>query len=191
MKRTNLFIILLISFVLLSCSHFNYTLKKVPEKHLSKYQLCQLNKDSNLMLFIAYKDHGPPSNIESFFVIKKKQHYYKVNPKYDCQATEDAVLIIESRGMKVNLSGNWILFERKINNDGNEEFSFNYDTIPNYDITMANELEEGVYYFENGIFKKIGLLTDFTSMHQMKKNGFYYLTPPGVFYKKKITYDNL
>lgn len=188
MNKIYLFIILL-SLLFLSCN--NYTYKEVSVNYLKGYQLEQINKNSNMKIFYASIDNGAPTNIESFIIIEKSKHYYKVNPIYICDVIEDSILIVQQgRTTKVNPLGNWIYIKRSVIN-GREETYFKYDTVPDIDKNLTDKLKEGIYHFKNGRMEKIGALTDFTSMHQIKEEGVYYLTSPGVFYKRKITSINL
>ena len=88
-----------------------------------------------------------------------------------------------------NEKGNWILINKRINN-GNREISFKYDTIPD-DAPETNKLEEGVYHYNDIVLKKIGELDEFNSLHELSYEGFYFLSPPGIFYNKKLLINDI
>lgn len=191
MKKILFSILIVVIFICLIVGYNKtYTYKLVSHHYIQKYQLTQLYKKSNIKIYEAWRDYGPPNNTESFIVIEKNDYIYKVNPKYYCHLLGDSLILSFGYTNICSVSGNWIYLERKKIN-GLENISYMYDTIPNKNVIIHNALSEGLYYFENGKYEKIGLLTEFTSIDQMERNGFYFLTPPGVFYSKKIILDDL
>ena len=181
-----------VSYVLLSCNrNSNWEYKEIKEAELEEYELDRINNSIDFKCFTAKKDLGSPINTISFAVIEKHGKYYKVNPQYGYSVFEDTTLLLWHKfTMEVNKNGNWVSIERSLNH-GNEEISFVYDTVPDFQFDIHNLNEEGVYLFDKNQFIKVGVLTDYVSLHDLKEKGLYYLSSPGVFYKKKIKSSDL
>ena len=185
-------LLVFISYILLFCNkNSNWEYKEVKKGDLEGYELNRINNDVDFKCFIAKKDLGAPINTVSFTVIEKHEKFYKINPQYGYTLFEDTTLFLWCKfTMDVNKNGNWVFIKRSLNN-GNEETSFVYDTVPDFQVDIHKLDKEGVYLFDKNRFIKVGVLTEYLSLHDLKEEGLYYLSSPGIFYKKKIKSSDL
>lgn len=179
-KMKTEFIILITFLFLQSCSDYDYIEVQVGEVFENKSTLLQ--NTSKYKLYNVCMDYGAPVNEQCFLALQRGDKYFKFNPKYRCAISRDSIFLFQLVSFDYSEKGNWVLIERKYIN-GKENIFFNYDTIPSINVSTN---KKGVFHFKNNNLHKIGELTNYQSLHDLPKVGFYFLSPPGLFYEKAI-----
>lgn len=179
-----------LSVLFYSCKN-NYIYKSISLSVLSNYKIDTLKKIGSNNYLKGCKDYGAPTNDVCFLVVQKANEYFKINPDYRFSFYGDStILLYKVITCEPSIKGNWIWIDRQIKN-GVEETKFRYDTIPtnkSYSISIA---ENKIYHLKGKGLSSMGDLTSYKSLHDLPENGFYYLSPPGLFYEVSININDL
>lgn len=187
--KLKLFLIFLVLLAYFYTCNDNYDYKKISKNKVESREMTLIIDSNNYKIYSVCKDYGAPVNNVCFAVIEKGGRYFKINPKYGYEVGNGSIYLFQTRtGMRYSEEGGWVLIESGCIN-GIDGIHYRYDTIPSG--VMPPGDSKGVFYFHDNNLQKVGELTDFQSLYDLQKNGFYYLSPPGLFYEKVINIEQM